>query len=139
VGWDPVYGGLYEWVNVGHRDYEWPVERPVGTDLEFRCQGEFHAMKTLWALHEILIATLMVFERTGADWAARYFGLAQRVIDEKFSMRRRGLPGYMLFADRQMTPQEHVARQDNYHPPRQLMLCLLILDRMIARAGETAR
>ncbi len=135
VGWDPVYGGLCEWINVGRPDYEWPVERPVGTDLEFRSRGEYHHMKTLWALHETLIATLMVFERTGADWAARYFGLAQQVIDEKFSMRRRGLPGYMLFADREMTAQEHVARQDNYHPPRQLMLCLRILERMMERHG----
>jgi hypothetical protein len=41
----------------------------------------------------------------------------------------------MLFADRQMTPREHVARQDNYHPPRQLMLCLRILERMMERHG----
>ncbi len=111
---------------------------PVGTDLEFRSRGEYHSMKTLWALHETLIATLMVFERTGADWAARYFGLAQQVIDEKFSMHRRGLPGFMLFADRLMTAQEHVARQDNYHPPRQLMLCLRILERMMGRGPATA-
>lgn len=136
VGWDREYGGLYEWVNLGHRDYEWPVERPVGTGLEFRSHGEYHTMKALWALEETLIATLMVFERTGAEWAARYFGLAQRVIDEKFSMRRRGLPGCMLFADRQMTPQEHVARQDNYHPPRRLMLCLRVLERMMGASRE---
>ena len=135
VGWDPVHGGLCGWVNVGQPDYEWPVERPVGTDLEFRSTGEFHYMKSLWALDEVLIATLMVFERSRAEWAARYFGMAQQVIDEKFSMRRRGLPGYLLFADREMTPQEHVSRQDNYHPPRQLMLCLLILERMMARDG----
>ena len=135
VGWDPVYGGLCEWINVGHSAYEWPVERPVGTDLEFRFTGEYHHMKALWALHEALIATLMVFERTRAEWAGRYFGMAQQVIDEKFSQRRRGLPGYMLFGGRQMTPQEHVARQDNYHPPRQLMLCLLLLDRMTERSG----
>jgi len=133
VGWDPVCGGPCAWVNVGQPDYEWPIERPVGTDLEFRATGEFHYMKSLWALHEVLIATLMVFERTGAEWAAHYFGMAQQVIDENFSMRRRGLPGYMLFADREMRPQEHVARQDNYHPPRQLMLCLLMLERMMAR------
>ena len=107
----------------------------MGTDLAFRSSGEHHYMKALWALHETLIATLMVFERTRAAWAAGYFGLAQQLIDERFSMRRRGLPGCMLFADRQMTPQEHVARQDNYHPPRQWMLCLLLLERMLAGGG----
>jgi hypothetical protein len=38
----------------------------------------------------------------------------------------------MLFADRRMTPTTHTARQDNYHPPRQLMLCILTLDRMLS-------
>jgi hypothetical protein len=41
----------------------------------------------------------------------------------------------MLFADREMTPREHVARQDNYHPPRQLMLCLRLLEGMLLRDG----
>lgn len=135
AGWDKVYGGLSHAINAGCLDYEWPPERPVGTDLEFRFTGEYHHMKALWALNEALIAALMVFERTGAPWAARYIEMAQRVIDEKFSMRGRGLPGSMLFADRQMTPQEHVTRQDNYHPPRQLMLCLLMLDRMMGRSA----
>jgi hypothetical protein len=39
----------------------------------------------------------------------------------------------MLFADRKMTYVPHTARQDNYHPPRQLMLALLTLDRMMKK------
>ena len=136
VGWDYVFGGLAHWVNVDAGAYVWPPERPVGTDLEFRFVGEYHYMKSLWALNEILIATLNVFRRTGAEWAARFFGMAQKVIDEKFSRRRRGLPGYMLFGDRRMTPQPHVARQDNYHPLRQLMLNLLALQEMKREAGR---
>jgi hypothetical protein len=81
-----------------------------------------------------MIATLKVFERTGAEWAARYFGMAHEVMEGKFSQKKRGYPvGRMLFADRQMTLQPHVGRQDNYHPLRQLMLNILTLDRMIAR------
>ena len=133
VGWDHVYGGLCEWVNVDQGGYQWPPEKPVGTDLEFRYVGEYHYMKALWALNEALVATLNVYERTGAEWAARYFDLSYKLLNEKFSQKRRGLPGYMLFADRRMTAQPHVARQDNYHPPRQLMLNILTLDRMIAR------
>ncbi len=135
VGWDRVYGGLVQWVNVDRGDYEWPVERPVGTDFEFRFVGEYHYMKPLWALHEILVATMKVLERTGATWAARYFTMAQDVIDEKFSRKRYGQPGYMLFGDRRMTPQAQVARQDNYHPPRQLMLNFLAMERMAADEG----
>jgi mannose/cellobiose epimerase-like protein (N-acyl-D-glucosamine 2-epimerase family) len=146
VGWDWVYGGLSQWVNVDRGDYVWPVERPVGTDLEFRFRGEYQYMKTLWSLNEILVACLNVFERTRAEWAARFFSMAQEVIDSRFSRRQHGQPGYMLFADRRMTARPHVARQDNYHPVRQLMLNLTVLDRMLAakadagpdRHGQTA-
>lgn len=133
VGWDHVYGGFSEWVNVDQGAYAWPPFTPVGTDLVFRSTGEYFYVKPLWALHEILLATLLIVERTGAEWAARYFEMAQRVIDEKYSMKRFGKPGYMLFADRKMTHQPKAARQDNYHPPRQLMLSMQILDRMSAR------
>jgi N-acylglucosamine 2-epimerase len=135
VGWDHIYGGLAYFVNVDHGDYVWPPERPVGTGLEFLFVGEYHYMKTLWSLNEILIAALNIFERTRAEWAARFFDMTQEVIDQKFSMKKYGYPGYMLFADRRMTYRPHTARQDNYHPPRQLMLNLLTLDRMIHRTN----
>jgi N-acylglucosamine 2-epimerase len=133
VGWDHVYGGISQWVNVDQGGYQWPPETPVGTDFAFRFVGEYNYMKTLWGMNEVLIATLKVYERTGADWAARYFEMAYQVILKKFSQRRRGFPGYTLFADRHFTPQAHVARQDNYHLLRQLMLNILVLDRWIAR------
>jgi N-acylglucosamine 2-epimerase len=134
VGWDDVFGGLAQWINVDQGGYVWPVEKPVGTDLEFRFVGEYQYMKPLWALNEVLVACLHVFERTRAEWAARWFGVAQEIIDAKYSRKAQGQPGYMLFAGRRMTPQPHVSRQDNYHPPRQLMLNLLSLDRMLAAA-----
>ena len=133
VGWDHVFGGLAQMVNVDRGGYVWPPERPVGTNLEFQFVGEFQYLKPLWALNEILIATLKVFELTQAEWASRFFGMAQDVIDRKFSMKKHGLPGLMLFGDRRMSYQPHVGRQDNYHPPRQLMLTILTLDRMIQR------
>jgi len=100
--------------------------------VEFQFAGEYEYMKTLWGLNEVMIATLKVFERTRAEWVARYFGMAYRVMKEKFSQKPRGYPaGYMLFAHRRMTPQPHVARQDNYHPIRQLMVNLLTIDAML--------
>ena len=119
-------------VNVDAGGYVWPPERPVGTDYDFRFVGEYHYMKSMWALTEVLIATLHVFERNRSDWAAKFFSLAQEVIDKKFSMASEGLAGYVLFGDRQVTRHPHVARQDNYHPPRQLMLSIQSLDRMLA-------
>jgi N-acylglucosamine 2-epimerase len=136
VGWDYVYGGLSQWINVGHACYEWPAEQPPGTDLELHFTGEYEYMKPLWAQNEVLVATLYVFELTRAEWAARYFQMAYDIIDRKFSQRERGYPaGYILFADRQVAPQPHVGRQDNYHPIRQLILNLMTLDRMIGQGN----
>jgi mannose/cellobiose epimerase-like protein (N-acyl-D-glucosamine 2-epimerase family) len=139
VGWDHVFGGLSEWVNVDQGGYVWPEFTPVGTTLVFRSVGEYFYVKPLWALTEILVATLNIVEQTGAEWAARYFEMAHQLIEEKYSMKKHGKPGYLLFADRRMTHVPHTARQDNYHPLRQLMLSIQTLDRMIKRGGRPAR
>ncbi len=139
VGWDHVFGGFSQWVNVDHGGYVWPDYTPLGANLVFRGVGEFFYVKPLWALNEILIATLNIVEQTGAEWAARYFELAQQVIDEKYSMTKYGQPGYMLFTDCRMSRIPHSARQDNYHPLRQFMLNMLTLDRLIERGGRPAR
>ena len=137
AGWDPVYGGLSQWVNVDHPSYQWPVETPPGTHLQLHFTGEYEYLKCLWCQNELLVATLNVLERTGEAWAAEYFGMAYRLIQEKFWQKSRGYPaGYMLFADRRMSLQPHVGRQDNYHPVRQLMLNIQTLDRMIARGAD---
>jgi hypothetical protein len=127
---------MCQWVNVDQGDYQWPPETPVGTDFAFRFVGEYNYMKTLWGMNEVLVACLRVYERTRAEWAANYFELAYRALTEKFSQKKRGLPGYTLFTDRQFTFQPHVARQDNYHPVRQLMLNILNLDGWIARSKQ---
>ena len=137
AGWDHVYGGLIQWVNVDQAGYQWPPETPPGTGLELHFAGEYEYMKTLWGLNEVMVATLNVFEHTRAEWAARYFNLAHQLVKEKFSQKSCGYPaGYMLFAARRMAPQPHVARQDNYHPARQMMLNILTLDRMMHRSGS---
>jgi mannose/cellobiose epimerase-like protein (N-acyl-D-glucosamine 2-epimerase family) len=131
AGWDYIYGGLSEWVNVDHPCYQWPAETPPGTHLELHFTGEYEYMKSMWAQSEVMVATLNIFERTRAEWAARYFEMAINVINEKFSQKKRGYPaGYVLFTDRRITSPPHVGRQDNYHPLRQLMLNILTLDRM---------
>jgi N-acylglucosamine 2-epimerase len=132
AGWDSIYGGLSQWANVGNPCYQWPVERPPGTLLELAFVGEYEYMKSLWGQNEVLVAALNIFERTRDARAARYFEMAFEVINEKFSQKSQGYPaGYVLFADRRITRQTHVGRQDNYHPLRQLMLNILTLDRMI--------
>jgi mannose/cellobiose epimerase-like protein (N-acyl-D-glucosamine 2-epimerase family) len=135
VGWDHIYGGLSQWINVDQACYQWPVETPPGTRLELHYAGEYEYMKALWAQNEVLVAALNVYARTREEWAARYFDLAFQVINQKFSQKSRGYPaGYVLFTDRRITAPAHVARQDNYHPLRQLMFNILTLDRMLGNA-----
>jgi len=135
VGWDHVYGGAATAVNVGHPEYEWPVDHPVETGLEFHERGEYHYMKSFWAVNETQVATLPIFERTGAEWAARYFLLAEEARERRFSLRPRGYPLYLLFTDRQFSFQPRTFRQDNYHLPRQLMFNLRVLERMAPLSG----
>ena len=139
AGWDYIYGGLSQWINVDHPSYQWPVETPPGTNLEFHFVGEYEYLKCLWCQNEAMIATLNVYERTRADWAAEYFGMAYGIIKEKFWQKNRGYPaGSMLFADRRMTFQPHSGRQDNYHPIRQLIANIMTLNRMIQHETGTS-
>jgi N-acylglucosamine 2-epimerase len=138
VGWDRVFGGLCHAVRVDAGGAEWPVERPVGTGLEFRVTGEYHYMKTFWSLAEALVAVLKVLEqRPGAGWARGWFERIQRTLDEQFSLRPQGSPFYVLFADRRIGTVQRVSRQDNYHHPRMLMLALKSLE-AIRAAGVRA-
>ena len=131
VGWDWLYGGLAMWINVDQGAYEWPVEGVPGAGLAFQAVGEYNYTKTLWALDEILVATLLIHERTGAAWAREFFDRTQRLIDDKFSMKANaGQPTYVLFADRRITAPPHSSRQDNYHRLRALMLNLATLGRL---------
>ena len=138
VGWDHIHGGIAEWINVDQGGYAWPEENPIGTDLAFRMVGEYNYVKSLWSLNEILIAMLMIFRETKAGWAAEWFETVQKTIDEKFSLKRYGYPLWLLFTGRKITFQPHTARQDNYHQVRQLMLCLLIVEEMLAGSRGTA-
>ena len=88
-------------------------------------------MKTLWSLDEVLVAALKTLEQQHVEWAARYFDLAQEFIDAKLALKKYGHPLHLLFANRQITPQPHIARQDNYHHFRMLMSILQALERMI--------
>ena len=135
IGWDHVYGGLPEWMNVNAGCYEWPPMQLPGNRPELRLTGEYFYYKSMWAQQEVLVSTLKVFEHTGAEWAARYFTLAQAVADNKYSLRRFGHPTYSLGEDRRISfkPGYRGARQDNYHPLRRLMMNLLALERMLAR------
>ncbi|MBK9170498.1 MAG: AGE family epimerase/isomerase [Bryobacterales bacterium] len=137
IGWDHVYGGLPEWIHVDAADSAWP-EVTLAGNRTLRMRGERFYFKSLWANQEVLVATLKVFLRTGAEWAWRYFLAAQKVQDEKFSLRRFGLPTYSGGEDRRFTfrPGAHTARQDNYHPLRRLMMNLRALETTLSASSR---
>ena len=133
VSWDYIYGGLADSINVNRGGYQWPVDTPVGTNYQFREVGEYKWNKTSWSFDEVLISTMNVIEHRGSEWAVRYFDWAHDTFYKKMSLQSRGMPLFMAFAEREMTFQPHVVRQENYHHARQLMLNLLALERLIAR------
>jgi mannose/cellobiose epimerase-like protein (N-acyl-D-glucosamine 2-epimerase family) len=139
VCWDHIFGGLADSINVNQGAYQWPVDTPVGTNYHFREVGEYKWVKTSWSFDEVLISTMNVIEHQGSEWAVRYFDLAHDTFYKKMSLRPRGLPLFMGFAEREMAFQPHVVRQENYHHARQLMLNLLALDRMIKREESAGK
>ena len=136
-GWEDLFGGLADSVNVNRGAYQWPVDTPVGTNYQFREVGEYKWMKTSWSFDEVLISTMNVIEHKGNEWAIRYFNLARDTFDKNMSLKSHGFPLFTCFAERQMAFQPHVVRQENYHHARQCMLNLLAVDRMIGRGSKT--
>jgi mannose/cellobiose epimerase-like protein (N-acyl-D-glucosamine 2-epimerase family) len=118
VTWDDVYGGLF-------------LDLDVATH-------RFDLRKFLWVQGEALIGTLIVWEQTGARWAAEWFGRIHRYVLARFPLARHGYPLWTLHGDRQVTFEPHTHRVEHFHHPRHLMLNLLALDRMIA-AGQPAK
>ena len=132
VGWDHVYGGLCEWVNVNEFDHQWGPQRLGDQTIDLKLTGEYNYVKSFWAINETLIATLQVFEQSGCDWSARYFSLAQDAADHTFSRASLGQASYVLATDRKREFVPRSVRQDNYHPLRRLMRNLLVLRRLAA-------
>ncbi len=138
IGWDHIYGGVVFGINVGQGCFDWPVAKPAGMTVEFRERGEVSYVKSHWSVSEVMIATLMAYERSRDEWAARFFCQAKEVNDKKLSLRPHGFPLHLLFTDRVFTYQPHTMRKDNYHYMRAVMHCLAIIDRLTGRAGDRA-
>lgn len=114
VAWDHVYGGVFD--NLADVDrYVWGME------------------KYLWAQLEVLIGALLAFQQTGAEWAGEMFSRMHAHVQERYSLKKHGLPLYMFSGDRKMTFTRHSERIENYHLPRYLMLCLIMLEQMTGK------
>lgn len=110
VATDPVYGGHFTALP-GTDDYQWTLN------------------KSRWVQEEILIGALHLIEHRADPWAIRRFLETNAYIQEKFVK-----PEYAFVidsGDRKLEKHSQV-RAENYHRPRQLMVCMLAFDRIKA-------
>ena len=116
VLWDDVYGGLFALKHVDNNI--WNMNKP------------------LWLQVEVLFGTLTMIELTGDPWAKEWFERMYTYFREKFYLKKRGLPLWLFGGDRQVTFTPHTKRMGIFQQPRQLMLNLLTIDRMIENDGK---
>lgn len=91
--------------------------------------------KVRWLQEEILIGTLLMIEHMGDPWAIQCYLETDAYLNEKFAH-----PEYAFVVDngnRQMDKPSEI-RAEHYHHPRQLMVCMLAIDRIIKRGYKTS-
>jgi N-acylglucosamine 2-epimerase len=120
VSQDRVYGGLLRNLrNVDTND--WTMD------------------KTLFPHQEALIGSLLMIEQTGDAWARDFYSLLDRYSRSHFPMKKMGSPLWQVIGDRHVTLTPDMARAENYHHPRFLMLNLLAAERLVQRGGRPLR
>ncbi len=91
--------------------------------------------KTLYPQQEALIGSMLLMEQTGHSWAASFYAELDRYTRAHFPMRAIGSPLWQVAGSRQVEVDRDMARAENYHHPRFLMLNLLATERLLARNG----
>jgi mannose/cellobiose epimerase-like protein (N-acyl-D-glucosamine 2-epimerase family) len=110
MSWDHEYGGFF---------------------CATRLHGCYEPDKYLWVQEEALVGCMLLMEHTTQDWPREWFEKTFEYVEEKFSLKPYGYPLYIHSGDREVTFQPHVARKENYHHPRRLILNISTLNRMI--------
>jgi mannose/cellobiose epimerase-like protein (N-acyl-D-glucosamine 2-epimerase family) len=121
VAWDYVYGGVFYGLRNVDNNVWWTT-------------------KYGWVQMEALIGTLCIIEHTGAQWAKDYFARLYPWVMAKFPLKQYGYPLWIDSADRwvKFDKGDGSRRAENFHHPRQLMLNMLAVERMIKRGGKTS-
>lgn len=88
--------------------------------------------KVRWLQEEILIGAMILIEHTGDQWALNCYAETEAYIREKFVR-----PEYAFVIDSgdRKVIQHNMVRAEHYHHPRQLMVGILAIDRILER-GE---
>ena len=114
VAKDTVYGGHFHLLNNVNTN-DWVLN------------------KVRWLQEEIMIGALILIEHTGDQWALNCFAETEAYVREKFVR-----PEYAFIIDGgdRKVLQHSQTRAEHYHHPRQLMVSILAIDRMIARGKK---
>ncbi len=114
TSWDDVYGGFYHELS--------QVDKNVWALNKLR-----------WVHEEILIGAMILIEHTGDEWAINCYAKTEAYI------RKNYVPPEYAFVidsgDRKMEKHTQV-RAEHYHYPRQLMVGILAIDRILSRAEK---
>lgn len=124
AAWDGVYGGVY-------------------VDLSNVDENKYQLIKNLWTQEEVLIGTLMIYEKTGDPWALDMFSRMHQFVFEKFPVSTSPGGAYWLNSgtrrvDKDAEAEPGTVRAENYHHPRHFMRCIEMLDRILEREGKKA-
>ena len=117
VAWDRVFGGFFRGLKNVHENL-WILDKP------------------LWTQEEALLGTLFTIEHTGAAWAKEWFGRTFEFVQDKYPLKKHGLPLYDDWPDRQVTFVRHHKRIEIFHHPRHLMQNLVVLKNIAGRGGR---
>ena len=115
VATDPVYGGYFHILDNIDK-YTWKI-----------------VDKLRWLQEEIMIGSLIILEHTGDPWAIKCFMETDAYVQDKFVH-----PEYAFVVDsgdRDVTTHSQI-RAEHYHHPRQLMVTLLAIDRILKRGRK---
>lgn len=91
----------------------------------------FKTDKVLWLQEEVLNGSLMWYEQTGDPWARDCFTRTYQYVQEKFA--KYDYAFWPETGDRKVSTKISLNRAEHYHHPRQLMLGILALNKMIER------
>lgn len=121
VATDDVYGGVVR--NLANVD-----------------KNELSLDKVQWEQAEVIIGSLCLAEHLDDPWGLATYSEFFDYDRANFSLRSQGVdsPYHLALSESRVVKYDPKAkpRVENYHYPRQLMLTLLALDRMIGRKGR---
>lgn len=89
--------------------------------------------KSRWLQEEILIGTLLMIEHTGDPWAINCYAETEAYIRSKFVKQEYA---FIIDSGDRKLEQHSRVRAEHYHYPRQLMVSILAIDRIMKNGGK---